>query len=305
MTNKSLKFLFALPLVALPVSIMAQPVFTDPVGAVSRSLTDGLHVIGADFVTPINFQSQMSGASGSTISVASGDLSAFGGGDHYVEILSGAYAGLMMDIVSASATSVTVSDPVDVLNGDESFAVRSHTRLSDILGGGDFGGAFGAAVILFDDIGNETQLVNSTSAGDWVDAFSGDAADPVIRPGNGFVLALSEAATYTSIGSVKTGPTLVPITGGFVPNIISFLNPVSGVSLGASGLDASIEPDQDVLVLLGSDGSETQVILSGGSFIDGLSGLVIDGSMIGSGSGVFAFTLDSAFASLPIVYAAP
>jgi hypothetical protein len=305
MTNKSLKFLFALPLVALPASIMAQPVFTDPVGAVSRSLTDGLHVIGADFVAPIEFQGQMSSAAGSTISIASGDLSAFGGGDHYVEILSGAYAGLMMDIVSAAATAVTVSDPVDVLVGDESFAIRGHTRLSDILGSGDFGGAFGAAVILFDDFGNESQFVNSSSAGDWVDAFSGDFADPVIAPGKGFVLALSEPASYTSVGSVKVGPTLVPITGGFVPNVISFLNPASGLALGDSGLDDSIAPDQDVLVFLGSDGSETQVIFSGGSFIDGISGLPIDGSMINSGSGIFAFTLDSAFASLPIVYAAP
>ncbi|MCC5806229.1 MAG: hypothetical protein JJU00_07860 [Opitutales bacterium] len=292
--------------VALPLH--ATSVYTDPVGAVVSELEPGLHVVSGLFVKEKQFQGALSGINGVTLSVSNGDLSAYGGGDYFVEVVSGDLEGLMMDIVSSTADSITVESRFSSLLGDidsgDSIAIRQHQTLEDLFASADFGSAASAVAIFYDVEGNETQLVNNSPSGDWADAFSGVPANPVVRPGMGFALFLGEASSMTSVGSVKVGRSLVELNGDFAPNIVGTLNPASGLTLASSNLSEAITADQDVVVFLGVDGSETQVVYSSasGNFIDAITSENLDSSEIGPGSGVFVFSGDSIYWDVPAAY---
>ena len=288
--------------------IHATSVYTDPVGAVVSELDSGLHVVSGLFVKEKQFQGALSGISGATLSVSNGDLSAYGTGEYFVEVVSGSLEGLMMDVVSSTADSINVESRFSTLLGDvdegDSIAIRQHQTLEDIFASADFGSAASAVAIFYDEEGNETQLVNNSPTGDWADAFTGVSANPVVRPGMGFALFLGEPASMTSVGSVKVGRSLVELTGDFSPNIVGTLNPASGLTLASSNLSTALTADQDIVVFLGVDGSETQVVYSSasGTFIDAITSADLDSAEIAPGSGVFVFSGDAVYWDVPAAY---
>ncbi len=275
---------------------------TDPVGAVNKSLSAGLHVVTPEFVRAIDWQGAADSVSGSTITVSDTDLSSYTPGDYFVEIKSGPMVGLMATITSSTVDSVTVDESLASLNGDEIFCIRAHQKLEEILSGLDAGDPLDTIVVYFDDAGNEVQLGN-TGTGNWQNILTGLNENPVILPGSGFVLFLQNSTELLTLGSVKTGPTLIPVDGDFAPNIIGLLNPVDDITVAASNISASMIPESDVLVLVNPDGSETQMIYSGTEFQNVLDGTNADSESIQSGNGVFGFFNTGAYIDIPVVYA--
>jgi len=153
---------------------------------------------------------------------------------HYVEILSdgnATHAGLILDIVSNTATTVTVEVPAGFVVGGTAptYAIRKHATLNTVLPNGAGLAPNEDIVIIIDSVGNEMNAVYD-GAGGWFDiATSANLTNTVIYPGQGFVI-LANAPRVCTIGGnensyVKDGPTKISIYGG-IPNLVGGLNPL-------------------------------------------------------------------------------
>lgn len=78
---------------------------------------------------------------------------------YYVEIASGPQSGLILDILSATSTSVTVAD-ASILTGSESFFIRKYLTIADIFGSSNQAGLKSGAN--FSDADLVSLLVNGT-----------------------------------------------------------------------------------------------------------------------------------------------
>lgn len=222
MTNKSLKFLFALPLVALPVSIMAQPVFTDPVGAVSVEV-NGLQALSHPFQKAKSYQGVVGPNPGT--SVALSNVPALSG-QYYLQVLSGAAAGQVASLVASTSSSVTLDGAIDGLAEGDSVAIRAHVTLGDIAASIAGGVEDSTTITLYNLDGSFSSF--EAFSGTWFDDSFNPVDDVVVYPGEGFVLGLPSSESMTFVGSVSVDPVVVP-----VPASVSFvgsLNPVPSVS---------------------------------------------------------------------------
>jgi hypothetical protein len=219
------------------------------------------------FVTKKDFQGAATSMTAGANSVINQTGATFGAFPlHYVEILSGPKAGLILDIVSNTATTITVEGNTTTLGltGTETYCVRRHATLGTVFQGGA-GLTTGADnVSIFDSLGGSiTYAYNGLN---WEDALTGDPGDDaIIYPGQGFVITNGTAATETvtfggnDVSYVKTGPTMVPVYT-VSTNLIGLVNPLVGTAptdvstLGAMNLVASLTPGGDQVGTLSLDG---------------------------------------------------
>lgn len=264
------KFLTALliPVLAAPVVANGQGFTTDPVGAVNIVAPAGTVALSKPFVEAIEFQSQISGNTSDTVTVAGEDLSEYATGDWYVEFLTGSLEGSIMDVTAALNDTLTLEGDLTALNGDEVIAVRAHSKLSDIIPAGTLS-PFSDSVTLFDDNGNPLSYL-ADGAGGWVDAITfSPVSEPVVRPANA-ILVNSNGFSLTLIGSVKVGPTVIPITGGAV-NIVGSLDPVADLPLEESNVSSVMSPFSDTVSVINNDGSaslQSALYNGAGGFVD-------------------------------------
>lgn len=184
------------------------------------------------FVTKKEFQGAATSMTPGANSVINQTGATFGTfNSHYVEILSGAQSGLILDIISNTATSITVEGDTGAfgLAGTETYCVRKHATLGTVFASPGTFTEFTDSVTLYNDNGNPLSFFLA-GAGQWVaDDFSTPANDQVIYPGQGFLIN-SQAANVITFGGnevsyVKSGPTKIPLYRGFL-NFVGPLNPL-------------------------------------------------------------------------------
>lgn len=247
------------PAGAAPAS--SSTVSTPVVGFNKLSFPAGNSAHTATFTKPNVFQGTPSSATANSLTAASasfGSLSPVAGlPTHYVKITSGPMQGYVLDIVSNTATTVTVDGDLTTAGATPSFVIRPHVKASDLFAGNTELSAGSDTLTLFNENGTSTVLlwVGADSATGWVDPVTEAVVDAVIYPGQGFVLTALAAGTFKFQGVVETVPTVVPLFSGAV-NLVSAANPSSGSSAFQSiGLGTNMSAGSDTVEFWATDGS--------------------------------------------------
>ena len=259
--------------------VFAQTAVTDPVGYITLPVTGGgtnsspkLSYVGASLVNKIEVAAVSTAAgTNTTAEFAAGVLPAagtygvnsLGQSNYYVEIASGANAGVWTDIVSNTATSITLLDPIGNIAHSQTLKIRKHHTIASLFG------ATAATVQLKQgvSIGTADELLvveNPTAniaksfffssddadfdgnADGWVFANGNPAADYVIAPGVGVKVSRKDTAAVNiiQVGHVKTGPTVLPVETGLnlisVPRAVGSAFTLDNGALLSSGLTGGV-----------------------------------------------------------------
>jgi hypothetical protein len=211
---------------------------------------------------------------------------------HYVEILSGTQTGLILDIVSNTATTITVDGNLGPagfnLAGNETYCVRKHATLSSVFAGGAGIAPVDDTVEVFDDNGGST--LAAWDGTNWVDAVDFvTPVNPIIYPLQGFKISSLMGGQLTFGGNevsyVKTGPTKVPVYSGVV-NLVGVMNPLVSTGAGANPADqamlsqlgfGSLAPVDDIITRFTTTGNfvENIYVHDGTNVVDGVDFVTI------------------------------
>jgi hypothetical protein len=237
-------------------SALAQTASTDPVGFITVSAGGGsvaapkFSLISPTLLRPVEWQGAAT-VNGTTVTVTGTPWTAaqFGtNGQYFVEIATGATPGAWTDIQSNGTNSLTTFDNLTAFAGaNTTIRIRKHTKLVDFFGTTNSAGFLGGTsladsdeVTIYDGTSAATYFYynasgnNGVGAG-WVDTGFNSASNVTIAPNQGIVIKRKAASTlnFTSIGSVKTGNTLLPVSPGL--NVIGTVA-AAGLTLATSGL---------------------------------------------------------------------
>ncbi len=191
---------------------------------------------------------------------------------HYLEPLSGASAGLAVDVLSNTADTIKLDvTPAEAgLTNGMIFLLRKHATLAGLLPDGGGFVPFNDSIGLIGSSGSQQIYFWNDTSGNWIDSTNADASNVVIRPGQGFVIQMGAGKSVTlgsgEVAYVKTTPTRIRATNG-IPNLIGALNPLeAGTTLAGLGVTASLAAFNDSLVTLGAGSlAQTGTYLSDGS----------------------------------------
>jgi hypothetical protein len=250
---------------------------------------------------------------------------------HYIEILSGVHAGLVLDIVSNTATTLTVegntaalpANPVSGLVGNEIYCIRKHATLGQILPGG--GGLDISDTVTLYNSDNTSTLVSWSGMG-WEDAFSGDdRGDLPIYPGQGFVINhFANSNILLTVGGgevsyIKTGDTKVPLYTSSNPtkalrNMVGAINPLvadSGATdttpLGNFGLTTGLL-SSDVIQLTPANGpfsASSSYGVEGNSITDNFTGDDVTALPVKNGTSIRIRTAGNRILTIPQSFPTP
>jgi uncharacterized protein (TIGR02597 family) len=233
-------------------SALAQTASTDPVGFITVSVSGGtptlpkLSLVAPTLLRPIEWQGAAT-VSGTTVTVTGTPWTAaqFGtNGQYFVEIASGTKPGAWTDIQSNGTGTLTTLDNLTAFAGaNATIRIRKHTKLVDFLGANNSAGLLGGTsqavsdeVLVYDGTTYATYwYYNGTPGAGWYDDNFASAANAIIAPNEGVVIRRRGNTTisFQSIGSVKTGDTLFPISSGL--NVLGNIA-AKGITLATSGL---------------------------------------------------------------------
>ncbi len=218
----------------------AATAFTTPVGYYQFDGKAGGNMFVPSVVKPAAFAGSLTAAGTTTLTVAASSLMA-GAYDegalfatHYVEITSGANAGVALDIVSNTTSVITLADDISALSltGTETIKIRPHVTLKSSLVDAEasLAGYNDTATFYTVDGNAVTYIYGADGATGWSSDFA--TADGDLRPvapGTGFVLGLSADGPLTVTGEVKSSDTVVMLGAGAI-NIVGPVNPLVGTS---------------------------------------------------------------------------
>jgi len=244
------------------------------------------------FVTKKDFQgaaTSITGGPTSTINFAGTPLAAGSLTSHYIEILSGPNAGLILDIAAVpanttSAISVTGNlGPSGLgLSGTETICIRKHAMISTVLASGGGLAPIDDNVEVFDSHGESKILAwDGTKWVDGVDFVT--PSDAIVYPLQGFKISSVSGATLTlgggQVSYVKSGATKVPVYSGMV-NLVGVMSPIvdpasadQAFSAPLSGLGLNtLSPVDDLVTSFSADGlaNESFFAWDGTKVVDGL-----------------------------------
>ncbi len=279
-SKKSLGFSISLGgLLAAASFVSAQSVTTDPVGFVNTNIqgtggttANALTLVGLSVTQPVSFQGTVGSYNGAThiLTPSNGTFTTdqFNGanGAFFVEITSGASAGLLSDITAttASPSSITTADDLSAqISSGQSFKIRKHWTLQSVFGPnantnnqvilGTGATASAADEVLVYDRPSTQYItyyykVGGVFGGDGWRSTTGanplvtDVSGTVLRITDGTILRrkLSAAVTLSLPGAVKLGPTERTVLGGL--NLFGDLY-ASGATLANSGLYDPAHPE--------------------------------------------------------------
>ena len=250
---------------------------------------------------------------------------------HYIEILSGPHTGLILDIVSNTATSLLIegntaalpANPVSALGATETYCIRKHATLGEVL---PLGGGLGISDTVTIYNSNNTSTLASWAGTIWEDAFSGvDLGTLPIYPGQGFVVTRVAAtpATLTigggEVAYVKTGDTKVPLYVSSNPakglrNMIGAVNPLvsdAGVAdatpLGSFGLTNALLAT-DVIQLTPRNGpfnASSSYGVEGATIADNFSGDEVTLVPVRNGTSIRIKTAGNRVVTIPQTHPSP
>ncbi len=206
--------------------------------------------------------------------------------NHYVELCDGPESGLTLDIISASANSVTVAaDPsaLGMMPGDK-LIIREHLTVASLLPNGANFAGFQDTISIFNDDDTRLDIFWNSIGGFWMDALGTSWDSKVLKPGQGILLFLSEELTISLGGNekfthVKTTPTRISASAGTI-NLVGPVNPFPGTyDLSEIGFVSDFSPFVDSASFFSNDGlfvpsgtylSNGGISQTGTIFIDGL-----------------------------------
>lgn len=194
---------------------------------------------------------------------------------HYAEPQSGTCAGLAFDIISHTADTLKLNTTPAAggLVSGMTLIIRKHATLGGLLADGGGFLPFTDSISLFGSNGLQSSYFFNNISGRWINGAGVDSHNVVIRPGQGFVIQVTNPLTLMlgrgEVCHVKTSPTKIAVSSG-APNLVGPLNPL-GVSttLGSLGIAGSLQVFNDSLVVL-TPGSLDQ----SGTYLSTGSGLV-------------------------------
>lgn len=250
--------------------------------------------------------------SGSGPALTSGSFNETASGPAYfMEVLgSGGAQGLTADVVSNTAGAITVNAdlPSFGVSGTTPFCVRPHTTLSSL-----FPATTPALSPYVDSIelffpNNTSQSYLFTGTGDgWIVSGAGtDAGSQIIYPGQGFVMTVQTAKSVPVMGSVKPGPTLVPLYAG-ANNLVGTINPVLSGTQTLSSFDfpATFTPYVDSAQLFYDTGalqSAGSCLSSGTNMINAGTGVDSDSLPVNPSNSVIVNVGGNEFWTMPSFY---
>jgi hypothetical protein len=277
-----------LPIILLATtlsSVNAQTSSSTPViGYYKQTIPAGNVPLVCGFTTKKEFQGAMTSAAngspnsvitqtgaGWTINQFQTSASPATQSSHFLEVLTGPAnaVGMVYDIVSNTATTVTVHGSTSILTGAVTYCIRKHVTLGTLLPGGG-GLTIGSDLISIVNSDASIEQFDYNGANWENSATIDDATSKVIYPGQGFIVTHSGAPATLTIGGnevsyVKSGPTKVPLYhhNGNPPvrNLVGLINPLVS-DAGAT--------DFNTLGNFGlvGDGGVTSGITAGSDFVD-------------------------------------
>lgn len=192
----------------------------------------------------------------------------------YAEVVSGTNEGLILDVLSNSASVLTMASavtPAGIRGTTVQIAIREHVTLDKIVQGATGLTAYADAANLFGPTGATiTRIFDGSS---WV---AGDYTTPaghsVIYPGSGFSFSAASTVVFSFMGEVKPTKTKVPMYQAGV-NIVGNLNPASALLIYGSSFKDALSPYADGFNRFSADGNMTTL---GTYFSDGAQ--MLDGA---------------------------
>jgi hypothetical protein len=229
---------------------------------------------------------------------------------HYVEILSGAFAGTVADIISNDGSSITVEG--DFGSSSFTYCVRVHATVASVFKSAGLG-AFEDEILIFNDQGvaRSYQYDDTPGSEQIVDAVdqSTNRDNDIVYPGSAFVLTIGTPKTLTfggnQISYVKTGQTKIPLYAG-KPNLVGLFDPIvasaplttvagnEGHTISTIGLiESGLSPFEDEIAVFGiSGGSYTRTGLYyfddtniPGDIVDSITNANVGTTVIANGTG--------------------
>ena len=236
---------------------------TDPVGFItlriagaSRSEGRAFSCLGISLVNPVSYQGKITSSGNHSLADVNAVWTAneFNGanGEFFIEIVSGPNAGLMTDILATNEigkTLTTYDDLSPLLTGREPYRIRRHRTLGNVFGKNNESGlAGGSSVSEADEVMvlnpvTQTFLTFYFKTGGfggtgWRSATDAvkDASSTTLYPDQGVVIVRKLAGNISLIlaGTVKTGPTIVPVGANI--NLLANIYPAGTLTVANSGL---------------------------------------------------------------------
>ncbi|MES2466928.1 MAG: hypothetical protein V4675_06480 [Verrucomicrobiota bacterium] len=265
---------------------------TPVIGFYKFDVPSGTSTWSCALVTKKDFQgaaSSIVGGATSTINVAGTPFSAGSFSSHYVEILSGPHAGMILDVATSPANTASAVSVVGNLGpaglnlvGNETFCIRQHAMISTVLPSGGGLAPIDDNVEVYDSNGGSKIL--TWDGAKWVDGVDFvTPSDAIVYPLQGFKISSVSGATVTfgggQVSYVKNGATKVPVYSGVV-NLIGVMNPLVDVAsvdpvfsapLSGLGLN-SLSPVDDLVTRISFDGvaKEDFFAWDGVAVVDGI-----------------------------------
>jgi uncharacterized protein (TIGR02597 family) len=251
MKNK-LSILIGAISIAAAAGASAQTAVTDPVGYITVTVNgsaSGLSFIAPTLVNKIEFAGATSTTTGTTISFSGTPLTAgaYGPG-FYVEVSTGGVPGAWSSIASNTANSITTT--TDISNGLAAGAtvrIRKHVTVGDFFGATNSAGLkSGEEINAADEVRildastktiKKVFFYNDGTTTAWYDEDFNEAQNLAIPPQQGIFIVrkLATPVSFVRVGSVKTGPTALPVQAGL--NIMAVTRAVgASFTLGNSAL---------------------------------------------------------------------
>jgi len=242
-------------------------------GYSSVSLVPGGSALVPVFVNPSAYSASttVSGQSFTATGLTPGAFNTVSGNaTYFVEITSGAYTGYYYDVLSNSATSITVAGLPGALTGQSvNIMVRPHTTLGSIANNS---AGFASLQDAFTQYQSNNQVASYyyNSGGVVEGDFATPANGVTVPPGTGILVNNIGSATVTFIGEVDTNQYVVSMNAG--TTLVGPLDPQGGNSLTNMNLAPALASyGTDSGSLLASDGSLniTSFYSDGTTLLDG------------------------------------
>jgi uncharacterized protein (TIGR02597 family) len=283
--KKPLKTLALLSGAALLASsnLTAETVSTDPVGYVTITVngtggagSSAVSVVGVPLENAIAASGALNSVLGDTLtSNAANWLAGAFASSHYLQVTSGANAGVSVAIAGNDVTTLTTEQDISsLLVGDESYVIRAYTTLADVFGSANEAGIGSGAnstdadeLLIYNGTGFDIYYYQEGApfGGEgWrasVNAFTDASATPLPYGAALIIKRKQDADVFVVVsGSVLATDSFVPVENGV--NWVSGANPIEYTLASYFGTDGGS-------LLSGPNSSEADEILvpkDGGGF---------------------------------------
>ena len=238
----------AATLVASGISSAQTPAYSKPSGYVTQQLQPGFNLVGLTLQTAPAFSGQVSGVSGSTITLSSAVSSVLPSGKTFIlEVSSGVASGIVQEFTQFSGSAITLPTSIAGLANNDLVVIRIAPTLEEVFGTllQSQATAGGSDIVwipsgsgAYDRYYRKTPLFGAAS---WKKVGNPelDAPNtPLVYLDGMFVEVKSSAKTLTVAGTVKVTPSKFSISTGF--NLVGTTFPV-GSTLSSSGLQSVLQ----------------------------------------------------------------